>query len=111
MDVRFSKIADQLLLIERELRLQGWWDDVPPSAAALSSVEPFSVDTLEFEQWLQWIFLPRMKAILEQDLPLPNASGIQEMAEMVFGARSLQGKDRQLQVLLKEFDQLISASR
>ncbi|MNI92357.1 hypothetical protein D3C73_1501360 [compost metagenome] len=52
-----------------------------------------------------------MKAILEQDLPLPNASGIQEMAEMVFGARSLQGKDRQLQVLLKEFDQLISASR
>lgn len=79
-----------------------------PSAEALASVEPFAVDTLDFEQWLQWIFLPRMKAILEQDLPLPNASGIQEMAEMVFAARNVQGKDRQLQVLLKEFDQLIS---
>jgi uncharacterized protein YqcC (DUF446 family) len=53
-------------------------------AEALASVEPFSVDTLDFEQWLQWIFLPRMKMILEQDLPLPNASGIQEMAEMVY---------------------------
>ncbi|MNN95322.1 hypothetical protein D3C81_2141080 [compost metagenome] len=52
-----------------------------------------------------------MKMILEQDLPLPNASGIQEMAEMVFAARDVQGRDRQLQVLLKEFDQLISASR
>ncbi|MBC3377242.1 YqcC family protein [Pseudomonas sp. SWRI92] len=108
MDVRFPQIADQLLLIERELRVQGWWSDVSPSAEALASVEPFAVDTLDFEQWLQWIFLPRMKAILEQDLPLPNASGIQEMAEMVFAARNVQGKDRQLQVLLKEFDQLIS---
>ncbi|KAF2390088.1 MULTISPECIES: YqcC family protein [Pseudomonas] len=111
MDARFPKIAEQLLLIERELRIQGWWDEVAPSAEALSSVEPFSVDTLDFEQWLQWIFLPRMKAILEQDLPLPNASGIQEMAEMVFAARNVQGKDRQLQVLLKEFDLLITASR
>ncbi|EPJ85562.1 MULTISPECIES: YqcC family protein [Pseudomonas] len=108
MDTRFPQIADQLLLIERELRVQGWWSDVSPSAQALASVEPFAVDTLDFEQWLQWIFLPRMKAILEQDLPLPNASGIQEMAEMVFAARNVQGKDRQLQVLLKEFDQLIS---
>ncbi|WP_454565684.1 YqcC family protein [Pseudomonas sp. AIG] len=111
MDARFPKIADQLLLIERELRTQGWWDEVQPSAEALSSVEPFSVDTLDFEQWLQWIFLPRMKMILEQDLPLPNASGIQEMAEMVFAQRNLRGKDRQLQVLLKEFDLLITASR
>ncbi|ROM95923.1 YqcC family protein [Pseudomonas brassicacearum] len=111
MDVRFPKIAEQLLLIERELRLQGWWDEVSPSAEALASVEPFSVDTLDFEQWLQWIFLPRMKTILENNLPLPNASGIQEMAEMVFAARSVQGKDRQLQALLKEFDQLITASR
>ena len=111
MDARFPKIADQLLLIERELRTQGWWGEVEPSVEALSSVEPFSVDTLDFEQWLQWIFLPRMKMIHEQDLPLPNASGIQEMAEMVFAQRNLGGKDRQLQVLLKEFDLLISASR
>lgn len=110
MDPRFPKIADQLLLIERELRTQGWWDEVQPSAEALSSGEPFSVDTLDFEQWLQWIFLPRMKMILEQDLPLPNASGIQEMAEMVFAQRNLGGKDRQLQVLLKDFDDLIKRS-
>ena len=111
MDGRFPEIAEQLLLIERELRLLGLWDEVSPSAEALSSQEPFSVDTLDFEQWLQWIFLPRMKTILEQDLLLPNASGIQEMAEMVFAARNVQGKDRQLQVLLKEFDLLITASR
>lgn len=109
MDARFLLIADQLLLIERELRVQGWWAEQAPSAEALSSVEPFSVDTLDFEQWLQWIFLPRMKMILEQNLPLPNASGIMEMAEMVYAQRPGQG--RELQLLLAQFDQLITGAR
>jgi uncharacterized protein YqcC (DUF446 family) len=31
---------------------------------------------MSFEQWLQWIFLPRMKMILEQGwrCPMPRAS-------------------------------------
>ena len=109
MDTRFPAIAEQLLLIERELRVQGWWDDVSPSAEALSSVEPFSVDTLDFHQWLQWIFLVRMKHILEQDLPLPNASGILEMAEMVYAHRPLESLS--LRNALKKFDQLIVDAR
>ncbi len=109
MDVRFPAIAEQLLLIERELRVQGWWDDVPPSIEALSSVEPFSVDTLDFHQWLQWVFLVRMKLILEQDLSLPHASGIMEMAEMVYADRSLES--RGLLQALKKFDQLITDAR
>lgn len=106
MDGRFPQVAEQLLLIERELRVLGWWSESPPSAQALASREPFCVDTLEFQQWLQWIFLPRMKVILEQDLPLPNASGILEMAEMVYASR--QGEARVLQQLLARFDQVIA---
>ena len=108
MNERFPKIADQLLLIERELRVQGWWDEVSPSAEALSSVEPFSVDTLDFEQWLQWIFLPRMKIIIELGHPLPNASSILVMAETVFTDRPEQS--RELRRLLAAFDQLIAPS-
>jgi uncharacterized protein YqcC (DUF446 family) len=106
MDERFPEVAEHLLLIERELRVLGWWSEAPPSEQALRSVEPFCVDTLEFEQWLQWIFLPRMKIILEQDLPLPNASGILEMAEMVYASR--QQETRFLQQLLAQFDRLIT---
>ena len=109
MDDRIAALADQLLLIERELRVQGWWDDVAPSAEALSSVEPFSVDTLDFYQWLQWIFLTRMKQILEHNLPLPNASGILEMAEMVYADRPQESLG--LRNALKKFDQLIVDAR
>lgn len=108
MDARFPKIADQLLLIERELRTQGWWDEVQPSVEALSSVEPFSVDTLDFEQWLQWIFLPRMKLILESDSALPQASGILAMAEVAYAQRGEEVAG--LLAALGEFDRLIGGS-
>lgn len=108
MDKRFPQIADQLLLIERELRVLGWWQEIPPSDEDLSSREPFCVDTLDFDQWLQWIFLPRMKTILEHDLALPNASGILEMAQMVYASRAQE--TRRLQELLAQFDRLIVES-
>lgn len=106
MDSRLPALAEHLLLIERELRVQGWWGDVPPSAEALASQEPFCVDSMEFEQWLQWIFLPRMKHIIEHDLPLPGASGILAMSEMVYAGRAQQS--RGLNHLLAEFDELIT---
>jgi uncharacterized protein YqcC (DUF446 family) len=109
MDRRLPALADHLLLIERELREQGWWADTPPSAEALTSVEPFCVDSLAFEEWLQWIFLPRMKLIIESDQPLPSVSGIRPMAEMVYAANL--GKAKGLLVLLGEFDGLIGAAR
>ena len=69
MDARVNALAEHLLLIERELRVLGWWQEQAPSAEALASQEPFCVDTLTFEQWLQWIFLPRMKQLLEAGAP------------------------------------------
>lgn len=108
MEQRILDIADHLLLIERELQVQGWWSEEAPSAEALASVVPFAVDAMAFEQWLQWIFLPRMKIIIEQGHPLPNASGILVMAETVFVDRPEQS--RELRRLLAAFDQLISPS-
>ncbi|WP_028240362.1 YqcC family protein [Stutzerimonas azotifigens] len=106
MDARVPALAGQLLAIERELRGLGLWAEVAPTREALASVEPFCVDTLAFEQWLQWVFLPRMKVIVEADHPLPSASGVQAMAEVVY-------RDRLSEVgglleALGEFDRLIA---
>lgn len=105
MDARIPQIADQLLLIERQLRQLGLWAQQAPSAEALASQQPFCVDSLAFEEWLQWIFLPRLKSMLEANAPLPTASGIAAMAEQVFVGRALDVKG--LIAALEEFDRLI----
>ncbi len=107
MDDRVPALADQLLLIERELRALGVWTTSPPAPEALASQEPFCVDTLAFDQWLQWIFLPRMKQILEHGQPLPAVSGILAMAQMVYQHQSQRMAG--LFEALERFDRLISA--
>ena len=106
MDARASALAEHLLLIECELRAQGWWQEEAPSAEALASPEPFCVDTLAFEQWLQWNFRPRMKVLLETGVALPSVSGIQAMAEMVYQQQP--SVARRLVELLGEFDRLLT---
>ncbi|TWI50894.1 uncharacterized protein YqcC (DUF446 family) [Pseudomonas duriflava] len=105
MDSRLVALADQLLLIERELRVLGWWEHESPSPADLASQQPFCVDTLTFSQWLQWIFLPRMKVIIETDCGLPERSGIKPMAEVAY--QSNLSTVTALLNALGEFDRLI----
>ena len=108
MDARVPQLAEHLLLIERELHVLGCWSVESPAEEALASQEPFCVDTLDFDQWLQWIFLPRMKDIIEQDRPLPSVSGIRQMAEMVYVDRP--GQAGELLQLLGAFDRLIAGA-
>jgi uncharacterized protein YqcC (DUF446 family) len=101
-----TRIADVLLEVEAILRTSGKWDPQRPPATALLSIEPFCIDTLRFEQWLQWIFLPRMKEILEQRRPLPAKSGIFVYAQDHL--RKYDPPESNLLGLIKRFDDLIA---
>ncbi|MEW5837266.1 MAG: YqcC family protein [Pseudomonadota bacterium] len=69
--------------IERELRQLGLWSLHPPTAAALASVTPFACDVMPLEMWLQWIFLPRMRETLRQNIRPPAACHIHAYAAHV----------------------------
>ncbi len=100
-----NRIADVLLEVEATLRTNGKWDEISPDSSALSSKQPFCMDTLEFEQWLQWVFLPRMKTTLEETKPFPAKSGI-----FVYAHECLHKNDPStgsLLKLIKTFDDLI----
>lgn len=105
---RVYRIASLLIDLEAALRVAGLWGRQEPAAQALASAEPFCVDTLEFPQWLQFVFLPRMSALISEGLPLPERSGIAEMAEMwLRGVRSPYGPS--LLAVLREIDTAISS--
>ena len=38
---------------------------------AMESAVPFAVDCLAFESWLAFIFIPKMRILLKQEMPLP----------------------------------------
>jgi uncharacterized protein YqcC (DUF446 family) len=62
--------------IEQAMRDDKLWHATLPEPEAFESKEPFSVDTLSAEQWLQWVLIPRMYALLEADAALPTRFAI-----------------------------------
>jgi uncharacterized protein YqcC (DUF446 family) len=73
-----------LIQLETELQQQQLWSSVPASNAAMASEMPFCCDTLQLEQWLQFIFLPKIQALLEAQRPLPANVSVWPMAEEAF---------------------------
>ncbi|MEE4143437.1 MAG: YqcC family protein [Halieaceae bacterium] len=101
-----TDIAELLIDIEAELRQLGQWDRLPPPPEALASDQPFSIDTLTLPQWLQFVFLPTIYRLLEEEQPLPRRCGIAPMAEEYF--RGLGLASDALEQALLQMDKLLS---
>jgi len=102
-----TEVAEVLIDIEAQLRQLGQWHKVRPSAEALASDQPFCVDTLTLPQWLQFVFLPTLYAMLEEGQSLPERCGIAPMAEEYFSGTGLRSHD--LIDALRKIDRLLSA--
>lgn len=92
MQTTHKRVSRELDALEQALRVFDLWDSQAPSAQALASTQPFCVDTLNFPQWLQFIFLPRMRMLCEQAMPLPAKCGVAPMCEEYFRALPRSGK-------------------
>jgi len=93
-----SKLLSKLLhLLEDRLKQTGAWQVAQPDAAAFNSSAPFCVDTMSLEQWLRYLFIPRMRALVDADKGLPPDCAITEQIEMVFTCKE---KARVMEVTL-----------
>lgn len=82
------------------------WQEQPLPPEAFESTQPFCLDTMSFPQWLQFVFVARMKVLLEGGQPLPSVSGIAPMAEEYFRGRNESGA--KLIQALAHMDSLLS---
>ena len=101
-----NQVADVILSLEAEMRRAGLWEESSPPQEALTSTQPFCFDSLEFHQWVQWIFIPKICEIIDQDLPLPETSDIASLAEYRF--EQIPHETGRILELIREFDRLLS---
>ncbi|UJF24491.1 YqcC family protein [Suttonella sp. R2A3] len=103
---RHEQMQQLLILLEAQLRHLDWWQDTPPSAQALASKEAFCVDTLCFSEWLQWLYIPRMRSLVLMEEALPTQSGLLPMAEEAW--RGCTENTEALLQLIAQLDQTIN---
>jgi len=105
---RYNEIADRLLGIEKELRRLGLWEEYPPLRGALNSALPFCYDTLNLTQWVQFVLIARLRALIETAEPLPGRCDIAPYAEEAL--RFVERDTDCLLQLLWELDRLLTPS-
>lgn len=71
----------ELQRVMEELQL---WQSIPPSEQALQSTEPFAIDVMDAHEWLQWIFIPRMHALIDSAGALPDKIAVSPYIEEAF---------------------------
>ncbi|HGM5492988.1 TPA: YqcC family protein [Serratia fonticola] len=101
-----NEVRHSLRAIEQSMRELALWQLTPPEAEAFASTEPFCIDSMMAEEWLQWVLLPRMHALLDANAPLPTRFAIAPYFEEAL-------KDKQpnclpLLVLLQRLDSLLN---
>lgn len=101
-----SDIADLILLLEKCLREYNLWQLDMPSHDDLMSTEPFSCDTLNLTEWLQWVFIPKMKQVIESNAVLPQGSNITAYAEEALKGVDFPAGD--LLNIIRQLDQSMS---
>jgi tRNA pseudouridine synthase C len=78
---KLEQMQELLAALELALLENGWWGSDAPDDAALASTEPFCVDALTFSEWLQWVYIPKMRAYMAAHGELPERSGLLAIAE------------------------------
>ncbi len=81
-----DSVRAQLHAIEALMRQQQLWQGIAPQPEAFASTQPFCLDTLAPFEWLQWVLIPRMHALLESGQPLPQAFAVSPYYEMALDA-------------------------
>ncbi|MEZ9514652.1 YqcC family protein [Vibrio splendidus] len=71
-----TKLPLLLQQLEQQMRQCALWSILPPSDEALASVEPFAIDLLQPEEWLQWIFIVKINAMMDAQMSLPKGFAI-----------------------------------
>ena len=103
-----AAIAAAMIDLEATLRQLGLWQEQAPPAEPLVSSQPFALDTLDFHQWLQFMFLPGLRQVITQDLPMPAVCAVLPMAEETFKNSPLAVSE--LLAALATLDALVTAA-
>lgn len=75
-------ITQRLQQVEQVMREHDLWQNASPAAHAFNSTEPFCLDTLQPLEWLQWVLIPRMHALIAAQRPLPEKFAITSYFEV-----------------------------
>ena len=105
----YAAVAAKLDEIEAEMKHIGMWQEQPLRPEQYAFTRAFGGDTMAFDQWLQFVLVPRAREIISTRGSFPPFSEVSPQAAREFDTHPLDTS--RLQTLLYEFDRLFGPPR
>ncbi|MCG6659261.1 YqcC family protein [Halomonas campisalis] len=95
--------------LEATLKATDMWRMERPDAEAFDSQQPFCIDTMTPLQWLRFVFIARLDALIEVRGPMPAKCDVAPAMEAYLVQRGVRARDRLLIAkAVEEVDRLIT---
>ncbi|MBQ5559970.1 MAG: YqcC family protein [Lachnospiraceae bacterium] len=95
-----NKLSLYLEQLRDELIAETLWLEEELDENKYNSTAPFCCDTMEFHEWLQFVFLPKMQYMIDNNLELPSSLAIAPMGEVEYRAE-LKERENLIKILNK----------
>ena len=103
MKSNYAAVEAKVDAIEAEMKRRGLWQSNPLTPEQYEFQQAFALDTMAFSQWLQFIFIPRVRNIIQTRDEFPSSSSVGAQAVREFDWYDEASK---LTSMLSEFDAL-----
>ena len=95
-----NKLSLYLEQLRDELIAETLWLEEELDENKYNSTAPFCCDTMAFHEWLQFVFLPKMQYMIDNNLELPSSLAIAPMGEVEYRAE-LKERENLIKILNK----------
>lgn len=89
-----QELATALRELEATMRATDQWRMSQPDPGGFQSTEPFCADTMSLPQWLRFVFIVRLEALVEAEAPLPAKCEVAPALEAWLTQAGVSGADR-----------------
>ena len=81
---KIERVEMKIEEIEREMKISGLWQSTPLPEETYAFTRAFAGDTMAYTQWLQFVFIPRVREVVagRGDLPATSSVAAQGVREL-----------------------------
>ena len=104
-----DELDQSLRRLEATMKAANLWRMEMPDPAAFDSQQPFCVDTMALPQWLRFVFIARLDALVDRRAALPARCDVAPALEAYLTQEGVRASDRLLLCqAVEEIDRLVT---
>ncbi|TDR52967.1 uncharacterized protein YqcC (DUF446 family) [Halomonas ventosae] len=104
-----DELGSALRELEATMKAASLWRMERPGPDAFSSDQPFCIDTMTLPQWLRFVFIVRLEALVESRSPMPETCDVAPAVDAWLQQEGARASDRLLMgKVVEEIDRLVT---